>query len=73
MIEQYRTYHYNNGFNFRLEGIVNVQENRTGALISLTSGENVVVIPGWIAVSSKVYIPPAVPVIEPNEFDDIPF
>jgi hypothetical protein len=78
MIEIYRVFHFNNGFNLRIEGIVSFQKDNTGTIFfNLTSGETVCVPPGWVASSFRkfelVYPPVPVGTIEPNEFDDIPF
>jgi hypothetical protein len=50
MKEQYRSYFYSNGHEFRLEGIANIFSDKTGmTLVGLTTGETVVIVPGWIA------------------------
>ena len=50
MKELYRSYFYPNGHELRLEGITSIVGDKTGmTLIVLTTGETVVVVPGWIA------------------------
>jgi hypothetical protein len=50
MKELYRTYYYGNGYEFRLEGVVQVISDKSNmTLVQLTTGETVVVVPGWIA------------------------
>lgn len=55
MKELYRVFHYSNGFNFRLDGIVSdVGDQRGNLQYVLTSGETVFVPTGWIATSFKL-------------------
>jgi len=50
MKELYRSYFYPNGHEFRLEGIVSIFSDKTGmTMATLTTGETVVIVPGWIA------------------------
>jgi len=60
MKEQYRSYFYSNGHEFRLEGVVNTIGDKFGmTLVQLTTGETVVVVPGWIATKFLPAPPPA--------------
>lgn len=65
MKELYRVFHYSNGFNFRLDGIVTDALGQRGDVqYTLTSGETVYVPAGWIATSFKPFVAPASVAVE---------
>jgi hypothetical protein len=53
MREHYRIFHFPNGFNLTVRGIVSVVEVQGITYLELTSEESVTVKPGWVGVTSK--------------------
>ena len=63
MKELYRIYTYVGGYELRLDGVVNIISDKTGmTLAQLSTGETIVVVPGWIATKFlPAPLPPAAP------------
>ena len=64
MKELYRSYFYSNGHELRLEGIASIFGDKTGmTMATLTTGETVVIVPGWIA-TKFLPVPDAAPTFQ---------
>lgn len=57
MKEQYRIFHYTNGFNLRVENIVDALEGDQGILLTSLGGEKTFIKPGWAATTYKTFVP----------------
>ena len=60
MKEQYRIFHYNNGFSLRVDSIANGIETNDGSIfLTSADGEKTFVKPGWVATTFKEVVAPA--------------